>query len=83
MRTLSRSRWGQILDEALVDLLGRTGEASAHLINGALSSRDLQVKARRYRLAVDDAHGMPALDSIEWTIHADASDVARQLEREN
>jgi hypothetical protein len=80
VRTLSKTRWGQILDEALSDLLGRTGEASAQSIMGALGSRDLSVKASRYRLAVKNARGMPRRGTVEWARHLDAQEVAREIE---
>jgi len=76
------SMWASVLDEAMMDLLGRVGSATADQLQAGLSSRDLAVKVRRFELGLRNAAGpSPKMGSEEWGRIVDAQAVVGEMRR--
>lgn len=76
------SSWASTLDEAMMDLLGRVGSATADQLQAGLSSRDLAVKVRRFELGLRNAAGpSPKMGSEEWGRIVDAQAVVGEMRR--
>lgn len=72
-RTPPESSWGQVLDEALMDLAERVGAGAIEQLWRGLSSRDVAVKARRVELGRKNARGRPEQGTGEWDRYVESS----------